>query len=371
MQSRVSWETEFDTAGRGASVSEDWLNRLRDDQRGAGFAFQLLLVALVLFLSKSLRPQIFSEAGFYATIAGWIASIFIVKILADRRRGVAVRPVLFFAAWARGLVQIAGVVLTGGVRSPLLIALAATIFGFAVLGGRVRWYLANVAVLWLVLLLGLLLVDGADLFGEPTGWAVLGGYWIPAVVGAGLDRYLHAINLLALRDAVTGLPNHRYFQEMLRLLAARAERDQRSLSLLMVDIDDFAQYNDQNGYPAGDSLLRELGMLLASGSRPSDVVSRFGGEEFGLLFPDTPSDQAVLAAERLRQVIAETPFEHGPITVSIGVAALLEHVDLLESLVEAAGEALADAKRAGKDQVVVARLKRKSSASFPAVTWLP
>jgi hypothetical protein len=123
---RVSWETEFETAG-GASIAEEWLNRLRDDQRGAGFALQLLLVALVLFLSRSLRPQIFDEAGFYVVMAGWVASIFITKIMADRRPGIAVKPVLLFAAWARGLVQVAGIVLTGGVRSPLLIALAAAI----------------------------------------------------------------------------------------------------------------------------------------------------------------------------------------------------------------------------------------------------
>ncbi len=110
-------------------------------------------------------------------------------------------------------------------------------------------------------------------------------------------------------------------------------------------------------------------MLLASGCRASDVVSRCGGEEFSLLLPDTPSVQAALAGERLRRAIVEAPFEHAPITVSIGVAALFEQVDMLEALVGAADGALDEAKQAGKDRVIVAPVGPKLARALQVV-WL-
>jgi hypothetical protein len=107
---RVSWETEFETAG-GASIAEEWLNRLRDDQRGAGFALQLLLVALVLFLSRSLRPQIFDEAGL---------------LCGDGGLGTRTRPGRRHRTHGRRA------------QPPADRTRRAHIFSFAMLGGRVR-----------------------------------------------------------------------------------------------------------------------------------------------------------------------------------------------------------------------------------------
>ena len=332
-------------------IADEWLKRLRNENRRAGFYVQLALLPVVVLVSWLARRSVLSEPGFYLVVGFWLVSVIAVKVLTDRRRGSHVRPVLYLAAWSRGLVLIGGVVLSGGSRSPLLLTLPAAVFSFAMLGMSLRDYLRSVACLWLALLVGLWLAKPDRVFTMAQSWTVAAVYWLPVLSGAAVDRYLGAVSSLALRDAVTGVMNHRYFQEALQTLGAQALRSHRSLSLLMIDIDDFKRYNDRNGHPAGDRLLRELGTLLACGCRATDVVARYGGEEFSLLFPDTPAAQALSAADRLRKAVAATRFEYGPVTVPVGVAALLEHVSDPDQLVRAADDALYDAKRSGKNRV--------------------
>lgn len=162
---------------------------------------------------------------------------------------------------------------------------------------------------------------------------------------------------LASTDGLTGLCNHRVFQERLEEEVERANRYHRPLSLLMVDVDHFKVHNDTHGHLWGDAILTELARLLKDSSRASDIVARYGGEEFALVLPETSQDQALHIANRLRETIAAHRFlDTHPVaslTVSIGVA--MHHpASCAQALIAAADGALYTAKRAGRNQVCTA-----------------
>jgi diguanylate cyclase (GGDEF)-like protein len=175
-----------------------------------------------------------------------------------------------------------------------------------------------------------------------------------------VQRALLEIELkrLAYTDAQTLLFNHRHFQVQLDEEVTRAQRYGRSVSLIMMDIDSFKEFNDTYGHPAGDQVLKDLAHVVKSNLRTVDIAARYGGEEFVVICPETQRDQAVILAERLCIRIAETPLNvtaSGPkrITVSIGVSCFPEDSITKGGLVDAADKALYDAKRAGKNRVVV------------------
>jgi diguanylate cyclase (GGDEF)-like protein len=150
------------------------------------------------------------------------------------------------------------------------------------------------------------------------------------------------------RDGMTGLYNHAAFQKMLQQHANRGP-----LALVMLDVDDFKQYNDNHGHPAGDALLKALASLLQAQLRDEDGLARYGGEEFSLLLPGHDAQSAAAVAERLRRVVATYPAPHRPVTVSMGVAATPPLPPDPQVLVEAADRSLYQAKRLGKNRVVV------------------
>jgi len=160
---------------------------------------------------------------------------------------------------------------------------------------------------------------------------------------------------LARKDGLTGLYNHRAFQELLGLEVARAQRHGTPVSLLMIDIDHFKQINDSLGHQAGDAVLRQLGALLQDSARNIDQVCRYGGEEFVLILPMTATAEALLAAERLRSQVERFEFScggdsHRRITVSTGVASYPLHAQTQAALIAAADAAMYAAKRAGRNR---------------------
>ncbi len=165
---------------------------------------------------------------------------------------------------------------------------------------------------------------------------------------------------LAVTDGLTGLYNHRHFHERLALEVERSGRNGLPLALFMIDVDHFKKYNDRNGHPAGDDVLRQVARLLADGRRANDFCARYGGEEFAVVLVDTPKLTAAQVAEKLRQRIAEYAFLHGDgqpsgrLTVSVGVASYPEDAGDAEALVRAADEALYKAKSGGRNCVVLA-----------------
>jgi diguanylate cyclase (GGDEF)-like protein len=130
------------------------------------------------------------------------------------------------------------------------------------------------------------------------------------------------LELLATTDGLTGVQNHRAFQETLMGEVARAYRYRMPLALIMVDVDHFKQYNDTFGHPAGDQVLRTVARLLREHSRTTDVVARYGGEEFAILLPSTDQEGALAQAERLRATIAAAAWPKRAVTASFGVATL-------------------------------------------------
>jgi diguanylate cyclase (GGDEF)-like protein len=156
---------------------------------------------------------------------------------------------------------------------------------------------------------------------------------------------------LANTDALTGLYNHRYFYHLLDTEVKRARRYGRALSLIMLDIDHFKQFNDRYGHLAGDEALRCLALILRKNSRRVDTVARYGGEEFAIILPETDLAQAAVQAERLRAAAAEQQWPEGHLTISAGAAVLAPHMARMEDLVRDADRALYQAKAAGRNQV--------------------
>jgi diguanylate cyclase (GGDEF)-like protein len=162
---------------------------------------------------------------------------------------------------------------------------------------------------------------------------------------------------IANRDGLSGLYNHRYFQEILEKELIRANRHNHSLALLFIDIDHFKNYNDRNGHPAGDLIIRTIGKILTMSLRQSDLVARYGGEEFTVILPETERNGAVKIAENLRKRIAEFPFPgrecqpEGILSISIGVAVFPDDGVRPEDIVVHADSALYSAKKSGRNAV--------------------
>jgi two-component system cell cycle response regulator len=160
---------------------------------------------------------------------------------------------------------------------------------------------------------------------------------------------------LATTDGLTGCYNKRYFSEQLKAKLGAAERFGRKLSLLITDIDHFKMVNDTYGHATGDVVIKEVGAILNRLKRETDVVARFGGEEFCVLCEETDTAGAVQLAERVRQELERTTFETelGKLTVtcSLGVATFPHHAKGRQDLFEAADRALYKAKQSGRNRV--------------------
>ncbi len=172
-------------------------------------------------------------------------------------------------------------------------------------------------------------------------------------------RLRDALRTQSVRDALTGLYNRRYLEETLEREVRRAARAAQSLGLLMIDLDHFKNFNDTYGHDAGDAVLRETALFLAKGIRAEDFVCRFGGEEFVVILPTADLESSRARGERLRLKMRELTIMYqgkslGMVTISVGVAVLPEHGRSPKELMAAADAALYQAKRGGRDVVVVA-----------------
>jgi diguanylate cyclase (GGDEF)-like protein/PAS domain S-box-containing protein len=162
------------------------------------------------------------------------------------------------------------------------------------------------------------------------------------------------LRLQATHDPLTGVFNRRQLEEVARKEVDRAHRHRRPLAVAMLDADHFKRVNDSYGHHAGDEVLRTIAKRCQGTLRTNDVLGRYGGEEFVVLFPETTLSDAGVVAERLRAAIADQPFDVGDrglsVTVSLGVAALSDGLDL-QRLLQKADAALYVAKQAGRNLV--------------------
>ena len=173
---------------------------------------------------------------------------------------------------------------------------------------------------------------------------------------------LHAeVKTMALTDAISGLANRRAFDEMLNTELTRASRYGHPLSLIILDLDSFKEYNDKFGHPAGDVRLGEIGEMLKENVREPDIAARYGGEEFAVILPNTSKTGAVKLAERLRESAEAKAGHKNPngsaisgYTISLGVATFPEDAITVKDLLLAADNAELTAKRLGKNRVYAA-----------------
>ena len=179
---------------------------------------------------------------------------------------------------------------------------------------------------------------------------------------AALQKALRETRELAITDPLTGLHNRRYLWELLGRELLKARRNRTPVAAILADIDHFKRFNDTWGHEAGDLVLKRVADVIREHVRGSDIGCRYGGEELAVILPETALEVAVERAERIRRGIAGLRLEHGghrldAVTSSFGVAMFPQHADNAEALLRAADEALYEAKKAGRDRVVVSQAK--------------
>jgi diguanylate cyclase (GGDEF)-like protein len=211
----------------------------------------------------------------------------------------------------------------------------------------------------------------AALLGQPGSAVLSGGQALIAVILVCLVllAFLLIVPLLrdlrqvhertaeeAITDGLTGLSNHRRFRQILGKEVERAKRFEHQLSVMMLDLDDFKEINDTHGHLQGDRVLREVGRILISESREIDEPARYGGEEFAIALPETGIDGAVEVGERIRKRLdgmrISLDGRKGEITIraSVGVAGTPDQPLDVQTLIQAADQALYQAKRGGKNR---------------------
>lgn len=173
------------------------------------------------------------------------------------------------------------------------------------------------------------------------------------------SEHIEELQSLVNKDGLTGVYNHRFFCDILKKIIKNSESDNKSVSMVFIDIDYFKHYNDLYGHQKGDDILREVGNILKNSVRPKDIVARYGGEEFAIILPDTKEDEAILIAEGIREKIEKAYFEgeenqpNGKITVSIGVSVYPDKAKDDIELIKSSDDALYRAKFFDKNRVEI------------------
>jgi len=166
--------------------------------------------------------------------------------------------------------------------------------------------------------------------------------------------YLNKLENLSVTDQLTGLHNRRYFDDQFAIQQEKVSRYASQLCLIMIDIDHFKPINDDYGHQVGDSVLKEFSQLLQSQIRATDLLSRWGGEEFMLLLPEVDISAASHIAEKLRHSIENHPFSHGQaLTASFGVAEVQSNQDSKREAIFNVDSALYQAKQDGRNRIIV------------------
>lgn len=172
-----------------------------------------------------------------------------------------------------------------------------------------------------------------------------------------LEKANKLLKELSIRDALTGLFNHRYLQEALTNEIERSGKHRREFSLLFIDIDYFKEYNDNNGHILGDELLTSLSGIFQNRLRQSDIIARYGGEEFVIILTETPKEKGMKVAESIWLEVLKQAFPGsekqplGKVTISTGVAGYPEDGKDASTLIKKADEALYRAKKSGRNRV--------------------
>ena len=323
------------------------------------------LTEILRAVNASLEPEKVAEA-MIAGIADWIPVSGWLVLAADEggqlktvvSRGVL--PALGSAAQAAGQL----VLRTGEVVCSADLA-ADKRFGIAVDGAAAAGAAVGFPLACRGRTLGALLgVDRSASSREPrfsaASLGVLRAALEPGAIALDNALRIERAEALSVTDDLTQLYNSRYLSQVLRRETKRASRSGRPLSLLFIDLDGFKGVNDAHGHLAGSSALVEAASVIRMSARETDIVARFGGDEFALVLPDTGTEGAAMVGERIKEKIALHPFLRKDgldirLTVSVGVATVPDVAASAEQLVQAADEAMYWVKEHGKNNVRVAQ----------------
>jgi diguanylate cyclase (GGDEF)-like protein len=220
-------------------------------------------------------------------------------------------------------------------------------------------------------------------YGVLEAWSRLPGSFSPddlgflsllALLAAGMIKNAEHLETLIFRDPLTHVYNRGYLEDQLGREIERYKRTNEPVSFLLVDVDNFKQVNTNFGHPVGDLILSAIAQALEDKVRQVDVVARYGGDEFGIILPDTIGEHALMTAERLRGVVESYDFAalcpaigDTRITISLGGAICPSDALTKEDLIEKSDRALAQAERGGKNQVVFFSLPSGESETRDAV----
>jgi diguanylate cyclase (GGDEF)-like protein/PAS domain S-box-containing protein/putative nucleotidyltransferase with HDIG domain len=166
-----------------------------------------------------------------------------------------------------------------------------------------------------------------------------------------LNQANSRLESLATTDGLTGLKNHRAFQEILETYFKDSKKHNKALSVIVADVDNFKKYNDMFGHPEGDDVLKVISNILRNNVRRGDFVARYGGEEFIVLLPNTSMDEAVVLAERMHAAITNHIWKKRVVSASFGIATLSSVMQFPSDLIVQADQALYLSKRKGRDCV--------------------
>lgn len=174
---------------------------------------------------------------------------------------------------------------------------------------------------------------------------------------------INKLRLVSTRDKLTGVYTRKYYEEKFKQLIERAKSDGRVFSVLMLDIDRFKVVNDRYGHRKGDQVLRSIGDTIASTVRSTDIIGRYGGEEFVVILKDTKENQALMVAEKIRKSVENLKVDgiNHPITISIGLSIYPNHSRFKEDLVEKADQALYYSKETGRNKTSLWNSKMDNS----------
>jgi len=342
---------------------------------------RLLMMLLVVLLAFSVLGFVLPLLGLYSvpgepenvSLGNVVISLGVFLLLAVEY---ALSRTLHYL-WAAVLVIVT--VLGGAFLAILLDPGSGQLYSFLVLGGLIGSLFFSArftALIFVATLMGLLLLptlapEISTANNDNTFFFILMAGGLVVMATAVRQRYLKQIDRqtqqlieseaqlreLAIRDPLTGLFNRRYLEESLALEMIRAGRKQYPIGIIMADIDHFKQFNDLHGHAAGDTVLVQIASLLRTHVRSSDVICRYGGEEFIIILPEASQAITLMRAERMRENAGHLHLQYEgqtlkAVTLSLGVAIFPDHGSTIAALLAAADSALYRAKHAGRNRVM-------------------